>query len=258
MIPPAVPSSHRHSQWARFLTVLCFTILTFPLSSCSLIKAKPSAQSSSLGKQYDLQQDAGGKPFHLARRATSPAVVRIAARKPAIRVLPVDLSHLKPIGKTMARMDQGKHGREPLAQKLAAYTHTRFQQESDRYAAPGRRNYLELRLAITEFTPTSPTGNVVRTAAGFFIGPVSMLGGPWVNGVVAIEGEVRDPETGRIVFQFADREKDPLTIISVRSFQPDAFARVIVDQWAKQFSQVIHSPPGTAVKDASFVRLNPF
>jgi hypothetical protein len=199
-----------------------------------------------------------GQPFHLVRRTTSPTIATNIARRPAIKVLPVDLQYLKPIGRTMARVDQGKHGREPLARKLAAYTRTRFQQEADRWAVPGRNNFLTLQLAITEFTPTSPSGNAVRTAAGFFIGPLTLLGAPLTSGVLAIEGEVRDPVTGRVVFQFADRESDPMTIVSVRSFQPDAFARVIVDQWSKQFAQLIHVPQGVRVKDASLVRLNPF
>ncbi|HWB01989.1 MAG TPA: DUF3313 family protein [Verrucomicrobiales bacterium] len=246
------------SLW-RALAALCCTAMAFSLSSCAFFKAKPAAQTTTLHPQADLSQaPASGQPFHVVRRSTSPAMMKITARKQAIQVLPVDLGYLKPMGKTMARMDQGKHGRDPLARRLADYTRARFQQEVNRYAVPKRGNFLTLHLAITEFTPTSPSGNVLRTAAGFFIGPVSLLGGRWTNGVIAVEGEVRDPATGRVVFQFADREADPLTIVSVRSFQPDAFARVIVDQWAKQFAQVAYGPAGATVKDASVVRINPF
>jgi hypothetical protein len=251
-----LPSARR---LLRLLALLGLTMSVPFFTSCTLFKAKPAAQQSTLGQQNDLQQTpAAGQPFYVVRRATSPATVTSAARKPAIQVLPVSLQYLQPMGKTMARMDQGKHGRDPLAQKLAEYTRARFQQETNRYAVPKSGNFLNLHLAITEFTPTSPSGNVVRTAAGFFIGPLSLLGGPLVNGVVAIEGELRDPATGRIVFQFADREKDPVTIVSVRSFRPDAFAQIIVDQWAKQFAQLVHAPAGTKVKDASFLRINPF
>jgi hypothetical protein len=243
----------------RVLAALCCVAPVFTLGACSLVKAKPAAHSSSLAQQNDLRQDAPGHgPFHRVSRATAPGTLKIAARKPAISVLPVELRYLKPMGKTMARMDQGKTGREPLARNIASLMQTRFQQEANRYGTPKRGNFLTLQLALTEFTPTSPSGNAVRTAAGFFIGPLTLLGGPWTNGVIAIEGELRDPETGRIVFQFADRESDPVTIVSVRSFKPDAFAKIIVDQWAKQFAQAVHTPAGVKLKDASVLRLNPF
>ncbi len=224
-----------------------------------MVKAKPAGQPATLAQGRDLHEDAPDSgPFQKVRRTTSPAVLKSAAHRPAITVLAVDLGHLKPMGKTMARMDQGKTGRDPLARNIAVLAQRRFQEEANRYAIPKKGNSLTLKLAITEFTPTSPSGNVVRTAAGFFIGPLSLLGGKWTNGVIAIEGELRDPSTGRIVYQFADRESDPLTFVSVRSFKADAFAKVIVDQWAKQFAQAVHTPAGTKVKDSPVLRLNPF
>jgi hypothetical protein len=247
----------------RSLALLCCAAAAVPLMSCAstrrMVKAKPAGQPATLAQSRDLREDTpDGGPFQRVRRTTSPAVMKSVARKPAIVVLPVDLGHLKPMGKTMARMDQGKTGRDPLAREIAALTQKRFQEEANRYAVPGKGNHLTLKLALTEFTPTSPSGNVVRTAAGLFIGPLSLLGGKWTNGVIAIEGELRDPATGRIVYQFADRESDPLTVVSVRSFRANAFAKVIVDQWAKQFAQAVHTPAGTKVKDAPVLRLNPF
>src|SRR5689334_6612389 len=100
----------------RLLRIIALLGIAAPVplfTSCTLFKAKPAAQQSTLGQQSDLQQTpAAGQPFYVVRRATSPATVMSAARKPAIQVLPVSLQHLQPMGKTMARMDQGKHGRD--------------------------------------------------------------------------------------------------------------------------------------------------
>ena len=99
---------------------------------------------------------------------------------------------------------------------------------------------------------------MAKTTASFFIGPLSAVASPLTTGIVAIEGEVRDPATGRVVLQFADREIDPITFVSVRSYQPTAFAKIIIDQWAGQFPQVLRAPAGAKLKDASAIRLNPF
>jgi hypothetical protein len=191
------------------------------------------------------------------RRTSSPGVLEYTRRKPAIAVLPVDLRHLKPGGRLRATVPSAQHARTPAVQQMAALLRTRFQEESNRYRAPGRGNFLTLQLALTEFTPTSAGGNVVKTAAGFFVGPLTVLASPLTKGTIAIEGTVRDPDTGRTVLQFADRESDPITWVSVRSYQPTAFAKIIIDQWAIQFAQVMHSPPGLKLKDAPVFRINP-
>jgi hypothetical protein len=233
------------------------------LAACAsgrkFVKAKPAERTVTLEQRKDLVADPPGSgPFHLVRRSTSPSVLKAAREKKGLTVLPVDLSHLKPGGRLRGSIPSETYAQSPAVQEMAAYLRYRFHQEANRSAASGRRKPLTLQLALTEFVPTSAAGNVARTAAGFFVGPATILASPLTKGTIAIEGTVRDPATGRIVLQFADRESDPITWISVRDYQPTAYAKVIADQWAQQLPQVLRSPAGTTVKDAPFFRLNPF
>lgn len=244
------------------LRALCSLALVLSLASCAsarrFIKARPVAPSGFLEQSADLKSDAPETgAFHLVRRTMSPAIIKSALRKPTITVLPVDLRWLKPVRRTMAKVEQDNFGKAWPVQQVAAMLQTKFQQSVNRFGQPRKGKRLVLHLALTEFTPTSPSGNVMKTAAGFVVGPLSALAGPAVNGTIAIEGQLRDPETGRIVFQFADRESDPLTIISVRSFQSAAWAEIIIGQWAEQFAIAVRSPAGVKLKDASIFRLNP-
>lgn len=254
--PP--PSSNRRPL--RLPGILCCVMLVVPVVSCAsaqkLVKAKPAKAEAFLEKRTELRADpADTGPFHVIRRTTSPDVLKIAQQKPAINVLPVDLRYLK--APTRKKMPAAEYAETPVVKEIAALLRTRFQEEANRVAAPARNNALTLHLALTEFTPTSAVGNAAKTAAGFFIGPFASLASPFTKGTIAIEGEVRDPATGRVVFQFADRESDPLTFLSVRSYQSTAFAKMIIDQWAAQFPPALRTPAGVKQKDAPFIRLNP-
>jgi hypothetical protein len=242
----------------RLLSIL----LVLSMASCAgarrFVKAKPVTPSGFLEQSADLKNDAPETgPFHLVRRTVSPALIKSALKKPTISVQPVDLRYLKPMRGTMAKVEQDKFGKTWAVKDVATMMQSKFQQSVSRFGQPKKGNQLILQLALTEFTPTSPSGNVMKTAAGFVIGPLSSLASPWTKGTISIEGQLRDPETGRVVFQFADRESDPITIVSVRSFQSTAFAEIIIGQWAEQFAAAVRAPAGTRIKDAPFFRLNP-
>jgi hypothetical protein len=233
------------------------------MASCSsarkLVKARPAKQHAFLEQRADLKQDPpGSAPFHVMRRTISPAVLQSAQRRPAVAVMPVDLSRLRAPTRTRARISGAQWAQTPRVREIAGLLQTRFQAEANRVAAPKGGNALTLQLALTEFTPTSAAGNVVKTAAGFFVGPVTVLASPFTKGTIAIEGEVRDPATGQVVFQFADRESDPMTFVSVRSYKSTAFAQIIIDQWAAQFPLALRNPAGVKLQDAPVFRANPF
>ena len=243
-------------------SLLLILILALSMASCAgarrFIKAKPVTPSGFLEQSADLKSDPPETgPFHLLRRTVSPATIKSALRKPAITVLPVDLRWLKAMRSTMAKVEQQRFGKTWQVQEVAAMLQSKFQQSVNRFGQPQKGNRLLLQLALTEFTPTSPSGNVMKTAAGFVVGPLSSLASPWTKGTLSIEGQLRDPETGRVVFQFADRESDPVTIISVRNFKSAAWAEIIIGQWAEQFAAAVRAPAGVKVKDASIFRLNP-
>ena len=261
--------SHR----LRLLVSVCCALLAGGGVSCRglrpLVKAKPAGQLHLAGPAAGTVEDARTDgPFQVVRRTTDPRAIRRAETAQTLFIAPVTLQWLKETGRTMRRLEEEQFGRRRPVREVADELHAAFtgvfnapkpDRPRPRYRVVARpdREALVLELAITELTATSPTGNVLKTAAGMVVGPVSMVASPWVKGTLAVEGRLTDPVTGRVVYAFADRESNPMTIFSVRNFHPTAFAKVIARQWAEQFEEATRGT-GAVPKDAPFFRLNPF
>lgn len=252
------------------LPLILLTLLSFGGVSCQstrrLLKAKPAAQCVFLKEEPGMVMDPEPSkgPFNHSWRTADSKVLSKNAAKTEIFVAPVNLKFLKPTGKTFARVEENRFGRPRPVGEVAAYLRKNF---ADAFTAPGARYHpvqragkrsLILETALTEFTPTSPRGNIAKTVASFMVGPISAVAGPWVKGTIAMEARLRDPETGRVLYQFADRESDPMTIYSVKNYQTAAFAELIISQWAKQFEAATRTTAGEKIKDAPILRLNPF
>jgi hypothetical protein len=252
------------------LPFLLLTLFSFSGVSCQstrrLLKAKPAAQCSFLREEPGLVMDPEPSkgPFNHTWRTSDPKALSQNASRTEIFVAPVNLKFLKPTGKTFARVEENRFGRPRPVGEVAAYLRKSF---GDAFTVPGARYHpvqragkrsLILETALTEFTPTSPRGNVAKTVASFMVGPISAVAGPWVKGTIAMEARLRDPQTGRVLYQFADRESDPMTIYSVKNYQTAAFAELIISQWAQQFETATRTATGEKIKDAPILRLNPF
>jgi hypothetical protein len=242
------------------LRLCLFGLVAFGASpACRAVKAKPNGSTAFLQTSPGLLRDRPNEgAFHEVWRNTDRRVIASALAKPAIAVLPVNVALLKPTGNTVAKFEENRMGIARPVQALAAYTQTEFARAVSRFGPVQRGNHLVLELALTEFTPTSPVGNAAKTAAGFVIGPASALASRWVKGTIAIEGRLRDPATNAIVWQFADRESDPIALVSVKKFQRKGFAELIIRQWAQQFATAVRTPAGTKLPDSSPLRINPF
>lgn len=252
------------------LSLFLLILLAFSGVSCQstrrLLKAKPAAQCVFLKEEPGLVMDPEPSkgPFNHTWRTADAALLGKNAAKTEIFVAPVNLKFLKPTGKTFARVEENRFGRPRPVAEVAAYLRKSF---GDAFTAPGARYHpvqrpgkrsLVLETALTEFTPTSPRGNIAKTVASFMVGPISAVAGPWVKGTIAMEARLKDPQTGRVLYQFADRESDPMTIYSVKNYQTAAFAELIISQWAQQFETATRTAAGGKIKDAPLIRLNPF
>lgn len=117
------------------------------------------------------------------------------------------------------------------------------------------KNSITLELAIVELNPTSPTGNAIKTAAKFVVGPLAGIGGIFTKGNIAIEGKVRNTATRELIFQFADNEADKMTFYSVRDFKPYGHAIVAMNEWAAQFEEYTRTMPDHRVNESKFFTL---
>lgn len=77
------------------------------------------------------------------------------------------------------------------------------------------------------------------------------------KGSVAIEGAVRDADTGEILFEFRDREGDKAAPFTVKDFQRFAHAQVAFDEWAKQLVELLATPVTHMVDDSLPFTLSP-
>jgi hypothetical protein len=112
---------------------------------------------------------------------------------------------------------------------------------------------LTLQLALVELNPTNVVGNAVKYGA-----PGGSVVSPMTKGNIAIEGKVSDSTKGTLLYEFADNEQDPFTAVSLRDLSSYGHSRTAIRDWARQFEELMRTPPGHKVKDSSAVSLNPF
>jgi hypothetical protein len=156
---------------------------------------------------------------------------------------------------------------DEAAKELAQYTEEAFDDAFRSWKdsallvgfRPGPRT-LSLELAITELVPSkaalSAVG-LVAPAAGQVVvgaGAKAAAGRP----SVAIEGRVRNSQTGELLMMFADREERQWRVIDVKSVTWWGHAKPIINDWARQCAELANTPSTYKVQDRSKFTLKPW
>ena len=144
----------------------------------------------------------------------------------------------------------GKKLEDSLKREILAYPGNRLSIAS----RPGPKT-LTIETSITELVPSKAYWNAGATAAGFVIPGAGLLSAAG-SGSIAVAGRAKD--SSGTVATFSDRRSDPLSPINMRSYQWYGGAEENIEIWAKKGSEFLHAPPGSTVKRASTVKLNPF
>ncbi len=97
-----------------------------------------------------------------------------------------------------------------------------------------------LDLAIVQLVPTKSALNAIETVAGFFIPGVGLLA-IFNSGEIAIEGKLKDAETGKVLCVFADREKDRAAVINIAGLQHYRHSENAIDEWSRKLPEIIAS-----------------
>jgi len=117
---------------------------------------------------------------------------------------------------------------------------------------PGK-NTLILQLALVKVVPGKPLFGILRNVpipvgkAAFIITPAAKITGLAVDdmkGSVAIEGELIDSKTGKVVAMFADNRSETPAIINIRAMSTYGTPKKIVDAWAVLFVKALNRKPG--------------
>lgn len=169
-----------------------------------------------------------------------------------IMIAKVDTSHLLA---TTEVLTKGTGDREAQIAELAAYAESAFrrafQNDPNRrfrvVASRGPRT-LNLEIALTEMVSARPIVNAITFL--FIYRPVQ-------QGMLAMEGRIRDAKSGAVLVTFSDRENAKLSLIHVDDFNRTGHGKAILDEWAGQLVRVLNRKPGEVIKDPSRFRLSP-
>ncbi len=250
----------QHFVWALVLLQLTF-------SGCAsvndIIKAEPAPNAGFLPTPELLSEMRERYPFHGAWMNSK--VEDFHAYK-SIYVAPIDTSHIMENGWwEKANLSGGN-----LEKDAASFAHESeaiFRQsllDSIKLSVvdtpePGS---LVLELSIVELTPAKVWLSVIGLAAfvvpiivGIPAGTAAALG---QNGIVAIEGILRDSDTGEILLMFADREASKIRILDLQTLTWYGHAHEIMEDWAHQLIELLTTSHDHMVSDSNGFAWLPF
>ena len=172
-------------------------------------------------------------------------------------VAPVDTSHVVDDSlwdKLNIRYPAVPHDRERQAQELRERVEDAFRDDPrKRFEVLDDPSEVDadtavLELALVELVPNKAVLGAIGLgawAAPLEYGiPVATLTAFVARGSIAMEGDVRDGGTGKVIAMFADRETGKMRVIDLRSLTWYANAHETMDAWADALVQMANEPPG--------------
>jgi Protein of unknown function (DUF3313) len=121
-----------------------------------------------------------------------------------------------------------------------------------------------LELAIVQLVPSKAGLNAIGLIGPIASGSVMALeiaGGAVTNsqdsgeGVIAIEGRIRDGATGKVIYMFADRERGQMAALNIAEYTWWEPERRIIDIWAKDLIELASTPANQRVKEPATFEL---
>lgn len=252
-------TSHRAARAKMAMAALLFSALLVP-AQADLFRAAPAEVSEFIEQPEQLNQNYQRRvPFHSYWRNPSSRAWDRVDGFDKISIAPVQTTYLRDRSDLFARNGRS----EEAAVKLAAYAQQQFEKQLARSGAytvvrGSGPNTLVLELSLVEMNPTNVVGNVARTGASAVVPGAGVAGSALTNGRIAIEGKLRNGETGELLVQFTDSARDKLTPFSFRDFTAYGHARAAINDWAKQFDALSRTPRDHAIRGALVVGINPF
>lgn len=239
------------------------------LPSCGplnhLMKSKPSKHSGDfIDFRATPMKQTKRSPWHYAAYTKDQAALSNAGKLRKLYVAPVRTSDLRPISKKLAATEYADNREEHAGEVAETLRKDFVRQLAGREGAlfhpvekPGA-DAMILELSLTELDPTSAKGNVTKTVVKYTVGPIASMGvGLFTGGCIAVEGRLREGKSGKVVMQFADKEKDKATIYNARDYMALGHAKRTAREWAEQFDEFLRTPQGP-VKDSFFLTPMPY
>ena len=256
---------NRHPMRSIILVLTSiFTLVVF--SSCQSTVFTP--EHSTFLQQPSRLQAADDVPFRKSWR--SPNLDWSQYQK--VVVHSVSLEHLRHSPDIEDDSDR-RAAREEAAAVLGQIAETAFidvfandrQHRFEVVEAPGPHT-VTCEIALTELIPAKPLINAAATGAGLAgsaLKEVALNAGGAAakstsRGVIAIEVQFKDSQSGRTVFMFADQERGRPSLLNVKDFQKLGHAKAHIKTWAKQTLAVIKKTPNQKILDPLPVDIKPW
>ncbi len=109
-------------------------------------------------------------------------------------------------------------------------------------------------MAITELVPAKAYWNAAATAAGFVVPGAGLLSAAG-SGSIAIEGRVRDGNTGKVIATFRDRMTDKMAVVNIDSYTWFGGSEKNLEEIAIKTARVLNSKPDEVVNQSSPIKL---
>ncbi len=186
----------------------------------------------------------------------------------SIVIAPVDTRLVKQTSWWRKAHEKGKTAElaEDL-QELADFTREEFQ---DAFREDDERRFAVLdspqagsvifELAIVDVEPNKKSLGAIGLAATILSAPfgVAILAKEGAKGGVAIEGRMKDAQTGEVIALFADREGGKFAPINVARATAFGEVQKSIREWSEQWVKVVNAEPGEKVKDNKRFTLRPW
>ncbi len=249
------------------ILISCLVLLTQSLVSCSLLKARPAADTRFVPKPEVLSEQRDRAPFNGYWVFDPQKYYKLRSEYAAVYISPVNTDVVRMMYTSAEGSEKTKLERIQEAEELARYFQAKLklqieglnqasQTELIHIADKPGEATLSVNLALVQVVPTKPEVNFIGTALGFFIpggGLVKIAG----EGSIAMEGFVSEESVDIVYEQYKDREGQKASAFSLKDYQRYAHIREVIDDWATQIAQLLVTSPAVTVEDSWVISLSP-
>ncbi len=235
-------------------------------STNTTLKASPAKPTAFLEHADEMKEVRGRAPFNRVwRNPEVPSLTVMRERYDSILIRPVTLAYLGQGEKEDIRDAVRRGTTKESAEDIAAFMQEEFIRAAKERKALGLRvvntpspNTIIIELALTEIKPTQIAENVVGTVGGAFVPGAGTAMKVVSKGSVAFEAKLRSGDNQLLLGEAADRESDPMTIISMRDYERYGHAKSAISDWANQLIELMSTPPSHTVADSSTLDWRPW
>jgi uncharacterized protein DUF3313 len=247
----------------KLIRATLFLLVPWMMISCrtarsvvAAVNVKPTAM---LPHASELKENRKRSPFLGNWWSTDKQVLQAAGKVKSIYIAPVSSNDLRPMLQKFAKLEFSDKRRTKKMKGLVTYAHDKFvsafkSNKKSRFTvvdAPST-DAMTLKLSIIEWEPNTYSGLAVREAVDLVTLPMlgSVFGKP-SRGMIAIEGVLTEPKTGRSYFEFADKEEaKTLFFFFPQELFSTGQAKFAIREWARQFQKLMSTPADKQIRDS--------